>query len=200
VTTAGGVTFVGQVDGNFVAFDAANGNKLWSFQTGWGIGAPPMTYEVDGKQYVTVAAGGNRGGVTTLDGDAVWTFALDGTLDQVAAAPPIQTKVEITGRVVALGDAFAVPGTVGLDDKIFQGSLNMIDYDFQPRIIQVPVGTTVTWENTGATIHTATDTKGTWNTGDVGSGQSGSVRFDSAGTYIYSCQPHPWMVGKLIVQ
>jgi hypothetical protein len=95
VTTAGGLTFVGQVDGNFVAFDAASGKKLWSFQTGWGIGAPPMTYEVDGKQYITVAAGGNRGNVTTLDGDAVWTFSLDGTIDEVAAAPPIQTKVDV---------------------------------------------------------------------------------------------------------
>jgi len=41
-----------------IAYDAASGNKLWTFQVGWGVGAPPMTYEVDGKQYVTVAAGG----------------------------------------------------------------------------------------------------------------------------------------------
>jgi plastocyanin len=200
VTTAGGLTFIGQVDGNFVAFDAATGNKLWTFQTGWGIGAPPMTYEVDGKQYVTIASGGNRGGVTTTDGDAVWTFALDGTIDEVAAAPAIQTKVEITGRTVAMGDTFGLPGTVGLDDKIFQGTLDIIDFDFFPRIVQVPTGTTVSWRNTGSTIHTATDTKGTWNTGDINAGQSGSVTFDSPGTFIYTCSPHPWMVAKLIVQ
>src|SRR5215207_2664002 len=129
VTTAGGLTLTGQVDGNFVAYDAATGQKLWTFQTGWGIGAPPMTYEVDGKQYITVAAGGNRGGVTTLDGDAVWTFSLNGTIDPVAAAPPIQTKIEITGRIVALGDTFAAAGTVGLDDRVFSGTADIIDYD-----------------------------------------------------------------------
>jgi len=200
LTTASGLTFTGQIDGNFVAYDANTGNKLWTFQAGWGIGAPPMTYEVDGKQYVTVVAGGNRGNVTTLDGDAVWTFALDGTLDQVAAAPPIQTKIEITGRVVALGDTFAAPGTVGLDDRVFNGSLDMIDYDFSPRRVQVPVGTTLTWQNTGSVIHTATDSKGAWNTGDVSSGQSATVTFDAAGTYTYSCSPHPWMIGQVIVQ
>jgi plastocyanin len=199
-TTAGGLVFTGQIDGNFVAYDAASGQKLWTFQVGWGIGAPPMTYEVDGKQYVTVAAGGNRGNVTTLDGDAVWTFALDGTLDEVAAAPPIQTKIEITGRVVPLGDTFAAPGTVGLDDRIFSGTLDIIDYDFSPRRIQIPVGTTVTWQNTGSVIHTATDSKGTWNTGDLGAGQSGPITFDSAGTYTYLCLPHPWMIGQVIVQ
>ena len=78
--------FRGQVDGNLTAYDAKTGDELWKFQTGWGISAPPMTYEVDGVQYVAVAAGGNRGGVTTTDGDAVWAFALNGTLDQVAGA------------------------------------------------------------------------------------------------------------------
>ncbi|HEY0581408.1 MAG TPA: PQQ-binding-like beta-propeller repeat protein [Chloroflexota bacterium] len=200
VTTAGGLTFSGQVDGNFVAYDAATGNKAWTFQTGWGISAPPMTYEVDGKQYVTIAAGGNRGNVTTLDGDAVWTFSLDGTLDQVAAPPPIQTKVEITGRIVPLGDTFAGPGTVGLDDRVFQGTLDMIDYDYTPRRIQIPAGTTVTWQNTGSVIHTATDSKSAWDTGDVSSGGSASITFNSPGTFVYNCGPHPWMIGQVIVQ
>jgi quinohemoprotein ethanol dehydrogenase len=189
LTTASGLTFTGQIDGNFVAYDAGTGNKLWTFQVGWGIGAPPMTYEVDGKQYITVAAGGNRGNVTTLDGDAVWTFALDGTIDEVAKAPAIQTKIEITGRIVALGDTFAAPGTVGLDDRVFSGTADIIDYDFSPRRIQVPVGTSVT-----------TESKGAWNTGDLSAGQAGSITFDAAGTFTYLCLPHPWMIGQVIVQ
>jgi plastocyanin len=76
----------------------------------------------------------------------------------------------------------------------------MIDYDFLPRRVQVPVGTTLTWQNTGATIHTATDTKGAWNTGDISAGQSASVTMNSAGTYVYTCSPHPWMVAQVIVQ
>jgi plastocyanin len=172
---------------------------LWSFQTGWGIGAPPMTYDIEGKQYVAVASGGNRGGVTTLDGDAVWSFALDGIIDQVAAAPPVQTKVAIGGPAVQLGQAMGRPQDQG-GDRIFQGSLDMIDYDFFPRRVQVPVGTSVTWQNQGAVIHTATDQKGSWDTGDVRAGESASITFSAAGTYTYSCSPHPWMIGQVIVQ
>ena len=84
-----------------------------------------MTYEIDGQQYVAVAVGGNRGGVTTLDGDSVWSFSLNGTLDEVAAAPPVATKVEITGRVVKVGDVVATPGNL-YDNVVYDGTV-MVD-------------------------------------------------------------------------
>jgi plastocyanin len=182
-----------------VAYNAATGEKLWTFQTGWGIGAPPMTYEVDGQQYVVFSAGGNRGGVTTLDGDAVWAFSLNGTLDEVAAAPPVQTKFAITGSIVNIGQPMGGANIQG-GDRPFNGTIEMQDYDFFPRRAQVPTGTTVSWQNTGAVIHTATDSKGAWDTGDIRAGESGSVTFSVAGTFTYSCSPHPWMLGQLIVQ
>ena len=199
LTTAGGLVFTGQADGNMKAYDATTGDELWSFQVGWGIGAPPMTYDVGGKQYVAVAAGGNRGGVTTLDGDAVWAFSLDGTLDEVASAPPVVTKAEITGRIVKVGDAVALPGNL-YDNLVFSGTAMMDDFFFTPNRIQVPVGTTVSWQNNGASVHTATDSKGAWDTGDVNPGETASVTFDTAGTYTYNCSPHPWMIGQVIVQ
>jgi plastocyanin len=199
LSTAGGLVFRGRIDGNLMAHDAKTGEDLWSFQTGWGISAPPMTYSVDGKQYVVVASGGNRGGQSTLDGDAVWAFALDGTIDEVPAPPPPTKKVEITGRIVKIGDAWAAPGNL-FDDVIFDGTLNMEDYRFFPNRVQVPVGQTVTWNNKGAVIHTATDTKGAFDTGDVAGGSSASVTFQSQGTFTYSCSPHPWMIGQVIVQ
>ena len=57
-------------------------------------------------------------------------------------------------------------------------------------------------QNTAPTevIHTATDSKGAWNTGDIAPGESQSVKFDTAGTYTYNCSPHPWMFGQVIVQ
>lgn len=58
LATAGGVVFSGESNGAFNAYDAATGDLLWSFQVGGPITAPPMTYEVDGRQYVTVASGG----------------------------------------------------------------------------------------------------------------------------------------------
>lgn len=60
LATAGDVLFVGEGDGNFNAFDARNGERLWQFNCGAGVNAPPVSYEIDGEQYVVVAAGGSQ--------------------------------------------------------------------------------------------------------------------------------------------
>jgi alcohol dehydrogenase (cytochrome c) len=59
LATAGGLVFTGEGDGMFRAYDAENGDVLWSFQAGAGVNAPPASYSVDGKQYIVVGAGGN---------------------------------------------------------------------------------------------------------------------------------------------
>ena len=85
LSTAGGVVFSGQLTGEFEAFDADTGKKLWQFQTGSGIEGQPVTWQQDGKQYVAVSSG--IGGVYSLfSGDArlasvpaggsLWVFAL----------------------------------------------------------------------------------------------------------------------------
>ncbi len=76
----------------------------------------------------------------------------------------------------------------------------MLDQDFFPRRVQVPVGTRLPGRTRGAVIHTATDTKGAWNTGDVPAGQSASITFDTPGTYTYAGSPHPWMLAQIIIQ
>lgn len=60
LATAGGLVFNGEGDGQFAAFDARTGKRLWSFNCGAGVNAPPIAYAVDGKQYVAVAAGGSQ--------------------------------------------------------------------------------------------------------------------------------------------
>jgi alcohol dehydrogenase (cytochrome c) len=57
LTTAGNLVFIGRVDGEFTAYDARNLQELWSFNVGSGINAPPITYSVNGKQYVAVLVG-----------------------------------------------------------------------------------------------------------------------------------------------
>jgi alcohol dehydrogenase (cytochrome c) len=52
MTTAGGLVFIGDYHGYFLALDAKSGKLLWRFQTGAGIYAPPVTYTFEGKQYV----------------------------------------------------------------------------------------------------------------------------------------------------
>jgi len=75
LATAGNLVFTGEGNGNVNAYDAKSGKKLWSFQCGAGVNAPPVSYMVGGKQYIAVAAGGN----TQLDfkrGNSVIVFAL----------------------------------------------------------------------------------------------------------------------------
>ena len=59
LTTAGGLLFTGDRYGYLIALDAKSGKVLWKFQTGSGIGSAPITYELDGKQYIAVASGGD---------------------------------------------------------------------------------------------------------------------------------------------
>lgn len=75
VATAGGLVFTGEGGGDLDAYDAASGRKLWRFACGAGVNAPPITYAVDGRQYVAVAAGGSAiWGYP--QGDALMVFAL----------------------------------------------------------------------------------------------------------------------------
>ena len=57
LTTSGNLVFQGTSDGEFVAFGADDGERLWSFPAQTGIVAPAMSYELDGEQYVSVNAG-----------------------------------------------------------------------------------------------------------------------------------------------
>jgi PQQ-dependent dehydrogenase (methanol/ethanol family) len=75
LATAGGLVFNGEGNGWFKAFDSKTGKELWKYQCGAGVNAPPVSYTVNGKQYIAVAAGGN----TQLDfkrGNSVFVFAL----------------------------------------------------------------------------------------------------------------------------
>lgn len=73
--TAGGLVFAGEGDGRFSAFDADGGARLWSYQAEAGVNAPPVVYEVGGRQYVAVAAGGNSL-FNFKTGDGLLVFAL----------------------------------------------------------------------------------------------------------------------------
>ena len=85
MSTAGGLVFTGNLLGEFLAYDSDTGKQVWKFQTGSGISGMPITWERDGKQYVTITSGAATlynatGGDTNLPavpvGGSVWTFAL----------------------------------------------------------------------------------------------------------------------------
>jgi quinohemoprotein ethanol dehydrogenase len=83
MTTAGDLVFQGTADGKFRAYDAENGHKLWEYDLKAGVIAPPVTYLVDGIQYVSIAVG-LGGGIPSLwmkatdqiNPGTVFTFAL----------------------------------------------------------------------------------------------------------------------------
>ena len=76
ITTGGGVVFMGaSYDERFRAFDVDTGNKLWETNIPFSANATPMTYEVDGKQYVVVSAGGHAWSPLPK-GDFIMAFAL----------------------------------------------------------------------------------------------------------------------------
>ena len=76
IVTAGGVVFVGAATDNYLrAFDIETGRELWKGRLPAGGQATPMTYEVGGRQFVVIAAGGH-GGLGTTQGDYVVAFAL----------------------------------------------------------------------------------------------------------------------------
>ena len=57
LSTAGGLVFGGSNEGNFYALDAHTGQALWDFQTGSSLESNPISFLVDGQQYIAVAAG-----------------------------------------------------------------------------------------------------------------------------------------------
>ena len=63
LATAGNLVFLGQPDGTFAAYDAKTLQELWSFNVGTGINAPPITYSVNGKQYIAVLVGSRQNAI-----------------------------------------------------------------------------------------------------------------------------------------
>jgi len=60
LATAGNLVFLGQVDGTFGAYDAKTLQEVWSFNVGSGINAPPISFSINGKQYVSVLVGSRQ--------------------------------------------------------------------------------------------------------------------------------------------
>ena len=71
---------------------------------------------------------------------------------------------------------------------------------FSPKPIRVTVGSTVSWTNATAPVHTATSDTGAWDTGNIPPGATSSaVSFPTAGTFAYHCAIHPSMTGSVVV-
>lgn len=69
---------------------------------------------------------------------------------------------------------------------------------FQPTLLEVAVGDTIVFANTGGGAHTATATVGAFNTGRIRSGEGVRVSITEAGSIVYVCDYHPSMRGRIV--
>ncbi|WP_407267864.1 PQQ-binding-like beta-propeller repeat protein [Radiobacillus sp. PE A8.2] len=108
LTTKGNLVFVGHNDGRIIAYNATNGKQVWEFTTDAGANAPPITYEIDGKQYIAIFSAGNTL-AGTKHGDKIYTFSLEGNYESLEDIPSDDinsppTKEETNGDQGNKGD------------------------------------------------------------------------------------------------
>lgn len=217
LTTASDVLFVGLLDGRFLALDAASGDILWEFQTGSAISGAPITYEIDGEQYVAVLAAGTSipYGRSVTYGDSLWAFKLGGqykTESGSQEAPntaPLSIRRPVQGSPV---EGAEVDNTVLLARPDRNDSAASQDSTLQramsPTHMRVEVGSTVTFHNPGAETfpdypnlleHCATQFfEGEFNP-RLQPGETYEHTFDRAGEYFFNDCTDPRPVGKIEV-
>jgi len=111
VATGSGLVFTGDMQGYVMAIDSRSGKVLWSFQTGSGIIGSPITYELDGVQYLAVPSGGIGGDMgfyyTEPKAGNLWVFALGGAPRGADAA---NNLITLPGSLPNVGEPGATLG------------------------------------------------------------------------------------------
>jgi plastocyanin len=79
--------------------------------------------------------------------------------------------------------------------------VTIVDYEYEPATITVPVGSVVQFTNRDSTPHTATSKEsGAFESGSIDTGETGRIKLDESGTYAYYCAFHPFMKGIVRVE
>jgi len=198
--------------------DARDGDVLWQFQTGSGIAGAPITYTVNGEQYVAVLAAGstNPYGGSVTQGDSLWAFKLGGTYTTESGSQEGPDTAPLTIRRPVQGgpvDGTTVNNTVylGRQDRTTDTGAardSTAQRGMAPTHLRVPVGTTVTFLNPGAETfpnfpnqrpHCATQYfEGLFNP-RLDPGERFEFTFDRAGEYYFNDCTDPRPAGKIEV-
>ena len=203
LTTAGSLIFIGQPDGLLLGLDIRDGHELWKFQTGAGVHSSPITYEVDGEQYIAVFAGGNALIYNSPRGDNLWAFKLGGKVPEAATPEPPPIRQPILGSAV---EGAVVNNTINLARTFRGGAVAETESTTQnsmaPQILRVPAGTTVTFLNPAGntTPHCATQFyEGLFKSGPLKPGETFNFTFKQPGEYFYNDCTSPRTTGKVLV-
>lgn len=208
LTTASDLLFIGQPDGNLLALDAHNGAELWRFQTGAAISASPVSYEIDGQQYVAVYAGGTGipYGNSAPRGDYLWAFKVGGTEPPAPTPAPPEVRRPVSGSPIA-GASLPTPNTVflgrvqttsGAPGNSESTAVNAMS----PTWMTVPVNTIVTFTNPVGNVNTHCATQffeGAFNF-KLAPGESAYHTFTQPGEYFFNDCHSPRPTGKIVVQ
>ena len=147
-----------------------------------------------GTTTALIVAGCSDGGSTAAPQSPSATFATDVATTPGMAGTPGMTSMPASpagGGGTAAGTAPAAP----------QGG-NAVDisgFEFSPAPLTVPVGTTVTWTNRDEEPHTIVAGDGSFRSPGMGTGNTYTYTFTTAGTYDYVCSIHPVMHGTVVV-
>ena len=106
----------------------------------------------------------------------------------------------LTLAVAACGSDDGGSDTTAAGSGGGEDSVDIADLAFSPDTLTVPVGTTVTWENSDSLPHTSTSEDEVWDSGTLESGGEFSFTFEEAGTFSYFCEIHPSMNGSVVVE
>lgn len=129
LSTAGNLVFQGTADGEFLAYDARDGRRLWRFDAQRGITAPPISYSVDGHQHVAVLVGfGGLGGFgSAAFAKHGWKYKAPGvrllsfSLEGAASLPKVDTR-RFSLKPVDTGTAPIDEESAKLGFAIYHGS------------------------------------------------------------------------------
>lgn len=162
------------------------------------LGQQVTFVNLDDDPHTATGAGFDTG---TIDPgqQATVTFDAPGSFPFACQIHPV-----MTGLVQVRDASGAVPGTPAASPAASPSAgataeVTIVDFAFDPAELRVAAGTTVTWTNRDSVPHTATADDGSFDTGTIDGGASGSHTFDAPGTFAYICTFHPNMTGTVIV-
>jgi plastocyanin len=114
--------------------------------------------------------------------------------DQSVAAPSTAPE-EMTSEETNPEETPEPESSSGSGDAV-----EIVDFEFSPEEITVPAGTTITFTNQDTAAHTATADDSSFDTEELGKGDSAEETFDEPGTYSYYCRFHVFMKGSVVVE